>query len=121
MNATQDPMNDTATLTFQEIVNGKGEFLTYASISRRFKKKAGYITCADGTTLSVQASSMHYCRPRADLGPYTHVEVGFPSVDPPETWAVYADGKYPSDVYGYIPVALVREFIDAHGGEVIAK
>lgn len=29
--------------------------------------------------ISIQASSMHYCRPKDNSGLYTHVEVGFPS------------------------------------------
>ena len=37
------------------------------------------IVCKDGTTLSVQASEFHYCTPRDNKGPYTHVEIGFPS------------------------------------------
>lgn len=37
------------------------------------------IECADGFTMSVQASRSHYCTPRNDVGPYTAVEVGFPS------------------------------------------
>lgn len=34
--------------------------------------------CADGFTLSIQASSMHYCRPSKDLqdGDYSKVELG---------------------------------------------
>jgi hypothetical protein len=84
----------------------------------RIKHNAEHIRCIDGTELSVQASSTHYCAPRTDTGPYTHVEVGYPSATPPRAWAGYADGEYPDvDVYGYVPVDLVREYIEAHGGE----
>lgn len=82
------------------------------------------IVCKDGTTLSVQASSNHYSMPREDKADfYTHVEVGFPSIPPPDTWLDYADsgkGKH-SSVYGYVPVELVQAFIDEHGGIDISK
>lgn len=78
------------------------------------------VTCADGTSLSVQASRCMYATPRNDVGPYTHVEVGFPSVPPPETWREFCDSGPVDDptsfVYGYVPVHLVRAFIAAHGG-----
>ena len=102
---------------FEQIVSGK-EFAPGSF----FKDLADHIHCTDGTTLSVQASRFHYCRPRDDYGPYEAVEVGFPSVEPPESWAQYFDGDWENDdrtgsVYGWVPVELVREFIQAHGGE----
>ena len=81
-----------------------------------FKSHCPRFFCKDGTYLSVQASNTHYSMPRDNEGPYTHVEVGFPSIDPPESWAEYADGEYPNDVYGYVPLELVNEFIELHGG-----
>jgi hypothetical protein len=53
---------------------------------------------------------------------YTNVEVGFIQdpegnvVTPPESWREYGDGTFPSDVYFYIPLTLVEEFIESHGG-----
>lgn len=78
------------------------------------------IVCRDGATVSIQANRGMYCTPRQDAGPYTHVEAGFPSVQPPESWKEYMDGgDDPLDtVYGYVPVAHIKEFIDAHGGIV---
>ena len=73
------------------------------------------IKCADGTELSVQASSIHYCTPRLDYGPYTSLEVGFPTSPPPDSWDDYSDGF--GDVWGYVPIEMVRQFIDNHGGE----
>lgn len=121
------------------------------------------ITCKDGATLSVQASSGHYCSPRTNHATWSSVEVGSPSVTPPASWKEYAEKwrvpfsrllmiifhGWPSlmkywnfkqkfqyylreirrvahmvfspdgtqTVYGYIPIDLVREFIDLHGGE----
>jgi hypothetical protein len=90
------------------------------------------VRCADGYTLSVIAGEGCYCQPRPDRdgvlgdapgdypGPYTHVEVGFPSArpEPWDQWQAHAeDGKWNS-VYSYVPVELVRELVAAHGGEV---
>lgn len=88
-----------------------------------------WITCADGYTLSVIAGCATYCKPRPALtagpfldlmfdvpvgypGPYTHVEV-MTGGDQPAGWEQYdAVG-----VYGFVPVGLVQQLIDAHGGE----
>ncbi len=85
------------------------------------KPRATRITCKDGESLSVQASEYHYCKPRENRGPYFCVEVGFPSVEPPEKWKEYFDGDWDSQgrtagVYGYVPIDLVVDFINAHGG-----
>jgi len=78
------------------------------------------VYCTDGTSLSIQASRNHYCFPRNNEGPYTQVEVGFPSVKPPESWREYCDGNFdlkPCDtVYCYVPLKVVSEFIEQHGG-----
>ena len=102
--------------TLRQVIYGTGVQVT-ETFGHTFKDLHDKIRCADGTVLSVQASHTHYCTPRLDYGPYSHVEVGYPTADPPETWRTYADGEYPSTVYGYVPVELVREFIDSHGGE----
>jgi len=86
------------------------------------KVQAPRVECKDGTTLSVQASETHYCSPRENNpGWYNTVEVGFPSIAPPETWEEYFDGDWENgdrtaSVYGYIPVDLVEAFIVEHGG-----
>lgn len=77
------------------------------------------IECADGFTMSVQASSGHYCSPRDSTGPWDAVEVGYPSAKV-EAFMPYVDGgpdTEPTDtVYGYVPIELVVDAIDAHGG-----
>lgn len=79
------------------------------------------VTCADGFRLSVQASEYHYCTPRETAKYYLSVEVGFPSErpEPWDEWSKYAEsGESPTDtVYGWVPAALVRDLIQAHGGE----
>jgi len=39
------------------------------------------VVCKNGFSLSVQASQYRYCSPRSDTGPYTHVEIGYPSFE----------------------------------------
>lgn len=77
------------------------------------------ILCADGFSVSVQANRCAYCRPRDDNGPYFEVELGFPSERPTDAIMQFAEeAERPTEtVYGYVPVALVRELIALHGGE----
>ena len=75
------------------------------------------IQCADGFNLSVQARVMCYCEPRNDDGPWSAVEVGFPS-EKEELLMEYAE--VPSDptgtVYGWVPVETIADVIAKHGG-----
>jgi hypothetical protein len=56
-------------------------------------------------------------------GPYTHVEVGFPSLTPEpwSDWESYCEtpGEPSDSVYAYVPVELVKRLIIKHGGEKI--
>ena len=72
----------------------------------------------DGASLSVQAGEALYCSPRDDKGPYTKVEVGFPSQKPPEAWKEFAENwdNPTNTVYGYVPLSMVMLYIGAHGG-----
>ena len=80
------------------------------------------VTCNDGFSVSIQASSHHYCEPRETFCPensriYTSVELGFPS-KADELITDYAEDKdIPTDtVYGFVPVEIVAELIKKHGG-----
>lgn len=74
------------------------------------------IVCADGVSLSVQAGEMLYCEPRSNYGPYTSVEVGYPDVLP-DGWQEWAeDDGIAATVFARVPVAVVEEFINQHGG-----
>ena len=111
----------------EKIISGEHcEIRLVGKSEYRMKELAPSIKCLDGVTLSVQASDTHYCIPRAIDGPYSHVEVGFPSEEPPKKWAEYFDGDWETQdrtesVYGYVPVDFVREFVALHGGEVEKK
>jgi len=88
---------------------GKLDFKSYAVVPA--------ITCADGFTVSVQASRGHYCSPRDDFGPYSSFELGFPS-EPDHLIMEYAEN--PSEptgtIYGWVPVDVVEQLIENHGG-----
>lgn len=75
------------------------------------------IVCADGFSLSAQATRGAYCSPRENLGPWYKVEVGFPS-SPPELILHFAeDHENPTDtVYPYVDIELVEQLIALHGG-----
>ena len=77
-----------------------------------YKQPVDLVKCADGTTLSVQASEYHYCSPRDNKGPYTEVEVWCASA--PVTEFDYSDDE-PS---AYVPIEDVVRFIDNHGGMI---
>lgn len=78
------------------------------------------IVCADGFTISVQASKSHYCSPReTGANEYHLVECGYPSQVPDFILEYAEDSERPTDtVYGYVPVELVNKLIDSHGGAV---
>jgi len=71
----------------------------------------------DGFSVSIQASSTHYCTPRYDVGPYTEVELGYPN-QVEELLLPYAETpENPCmTVYGYVPVSVIHELIKKHGG-----
>jgi len=78
----------------------------------------GFI-CKDGLSLSIQASGHHYCTPRNYEGPYTSVEIGFPSKICPELLEYAEDIYKPIDtVYSYVPIEIVEKLIQDHGGLV---
>lgn len=77
------------------------------------------IHCADGYSLSVQVNAGSYCSPRDGVGPdWASAEIGYPSERPTDAVMEYAeDPDYPTNtVYGYVPMALIDELVDLHGG-----
>ena len=76
------------------------------------------VQCVDGFTMSVQASKYHYCTPRdSDDWRYTEAEVGFPSSQE-DLLMPYAESpeKPTGTVYDWVPVDVVQQVIDKHGG-----
>lgn len=77
------------------------------------------VSCADGFTMSVQASARHYCTPKSNYGPWTSVEVGYPSKLDMLLWPYADDPSDPTEtVYGYVPSQIILAVVEAHGGQV---
>ena len=79
-----------------------------------------HVVCADGFSMSVQASDGSYCEPRRDgAKSYSHVEVGFPTAVEPLLMPHCEDESKPCEtVYGYVPSFVVATIIAKHGGMV---
>jgi hypothetical protein len=72
------------------------------------------LVLTDRLVISVQASTMHYCIPRSNHGPYTHVEVGVMKGGVPKVLKRYG---YPGQgVIGFVPVSVVNYLLKKHGG-----
>ena len=84
---------------------------TWVSHGYSYKNVSPHVKCADGSTMSVQASWSHYCEPCDNVGPYTKVEVWCCGEVP--AWSDFGDGEYP---YARVPIELVAEEIDRRGG-----
>lgn len=92
------------------------------------RSNRGVIRCADGFRMSVISGYYGtYCNPRPGFnqllnysGPFTEVEVGFPSArpEPWDTWREYCENvDEPTEtVYAYVPVDVVRALVESHGG-----
>ena len=103
------------------------------------------IVCNDGYSVSVQASEYMYCEPRYTqwknedgwqvingdywsssgtprnfetdhFTPYESVELGFPSEADELIYEYAEDDDYTSTVYGHVPVKIVEQLIEKHGG-----
>ena len=77
-----------------------------------------HIKCADGYLISVQASEYNYCDPKALVEEYQEVEA-FEIDDTKEreeAFLPYLEWDDPNAVYCYVPVEVVQEVIDKHGG-----
>ena len=85
-------------------------------------KRYRRIVCADGFNMSVQASEASYSEPRNNSGPYTAVEVGFPSREDSILLQYAENPDRPTDsVYGWVPIDIVQLCIEAHGGMVFGE
>lgn len=79
-----------------------------------------HVQCADGFTVSVQASSFHYCVPRIDGDcNYEEVELGYPNAEDPLINEYAEDYDRPTEtVYACVPIDVVNQLIEKHGGIV---
>ena len=83
----------------------------------KLKGPAPQLVLMDGTKFSVQAGEGLYSDPRRNHGPYTEVEIGYPSREFAELLPYAEDPEDPtSTIYGYVPVEVLEEVIAACGG-----
>lgn len=78
------------------------------------------VHCADGFSISIQASKFHCCVPREYLpdGNYSAWELGFPSETEPLILE-YQDSsprKPTETIYPFVPTDVVNAMIAKHGG-----
>lgn len=77
------------------------------------------IKCADGFSMSVQASYSHYCSPRTYVedGDYLAWEIGYPTAQEDLIMPYAEEAERPTDtVYGFVPTDIINEVIRKHGG-----
>lgn len=81
-------------------------------------KPRPWVVCKDGYKISIQANTYAYCNPRenhADF--YSEVELGYPNRED-DLINDYAENpnEPTSTVYGYVPVEIVDQLLEKHGG-----
>ena len=78
------------------------------------------VICADGYSVSIQASDSAYCQPRKDfkdIAMYHSFELGFPSKEDETIMEYCEDARDPTGtVYPYVPREVVEKLIEKHGG-----
>ena len=83
---------------------------------RGYKDTNAPLVCEDGFRISVQASASHRCEPRKDYGPYTEVELGYPSAIDEDIMKYAEDASNPTKtVYSYVPIEVVLKMLEKHG------
>ena len=103
-------------------INKEGERSPSKEKEIKMIKRYRRIVCADGFNMSVQASEASYSEPRNNSGPYTAVEVGFPSSEDSILLQYAENPDRPTDsVYGWVPIDIVQLCIEAHGGMVFGE
>ena len=94
-----------------------------------YKEQNPLITLGNGLQISIQASRTHYCEPRKDYllkgEEYTKMEIGpikekklVPSYIKYYEEKPYSNTKDPILVFPYVPVDLIKKFIQESGGIV---
>jgi hypothetical protein len=95
-------------------------FVTPQKNAKKIMKKMYRRTvCKDGFSMSIQGSENAYCTPRDNDGPYTHVEIGFPSAIEDMIIRFADEPRHPGEtVYSWVPSTVVLEVLQSHGGWV---
>ena len=104
-----------ALLSAEEVAITLGELLL--ATHRASLSLTPRVICADGLVLSIQASRFHYCSPRNDIGPWSAVEVGYPTKRVEALLPFAEEAEKPTNtVYGYVPIGIVAQVIAEHCG-----
>ena len=121
------------------------------TVTKPYQKKRPRVFCKDGYSVSIQASEYHYCNPQysqippkkngrwliyngnyifgenretffaPDYIPYKTVELGYPS-EADELINEFGEGDdYTKTLYGDVPVEVVEQLIEKHGGFLKAR
>ena len=90
------------------------EFMTKCGAVRHRPK----IVCTDGFKMSVQGHEMTYSIPKKVATEFEAMEIGFPSQqeDLIMEFIVPPGDKPTQSVYGFIPIDLIEQIIEKHGG-----
>ena len=109
--------------TYKKITPANGFMVETSDFRREFDRcMAPYIVCADGFTMSVQASGTHYCEPKRIAKRYRSFEIGFPSLVEPVLMDYCEDDTKPcGTLYGYVPCDVINKVLEKHGGIDIAS
>ena len=106
-----------------DLLDSAFEFSTMLGGMRRYRDRTAEtvfprMECADGFSMSVQGHAGAYSRPRDDFADlYTMVEVGFPSAAEDLLMPYVEDADRPTEtVYGFVPIRVVEQVIEKHGG-----
>jgi hypothetical protein len=81
------------------------------------KKTYDRVHFNNGGSISIQASHTHYCEPRDNEGPYSEVEVAYPTKGTkyPKSLLDYSDTP-DEPVFAYVPSDIVEQIIEMNGG-----
>ena len=92
----------------------------FTDASNRHESGTGFrrIRCWDGLAFSAQVGEGRFCLPMNDCGPWTAVEIGFPSreVEEFKGFEDSCDHDDPTGVYSRVPVEVVESVVKKHGG-----
>ena len=103
-------------------MKGLIDWLDEGKTDNKYTQLCKKLLCKDGTELSIQASSYHYCNPRLDsinntYGDYSSFEIGFPTK---QIDCLLSYAEQPEDptntVYGRVPISIIEEAVEACGG-----
>ena len=95
------------------------QFLAQTASKEQYPPLRPRIQCNDGFSMSVQGGYGMYSSPRENLitGDFYAVEIGFPSEEETLILEYAEQPEIPTDtVYAYVPVEIVQQVIEKHGG-----